>query len=217
MNKNVTPRKIHLTSFYPLCCNKAGLEAIDKYGLNEFIDGSCRREPNFEHPMPAITGLCRPGFVNRLSEGHLVVYVTNKKGVGSRKLVAILEVVAIKDNHSDAADYYNTNHNSASLPNNIMTDQTSPLPLDRTHRLMGWWGPKTKRRKTKTLAQWDGLYKKRSSTSEAVAICKIWKKHRYLKKGQAKDIPTIMQRMVTQNPSYLSEQQFLSLVRYLGK
>jgi len=39
---------IYMSSFCPLICTDAGKQAAGKYKLPPFIDGSCRREPDFE-------------------------------------------------------------------------------------------------------------------------------------------------------------------------
>lgn len=51
--------KIKLNSFRPLCSTQLELEAIEKYKLPPFIDASCRREPDFQNPLPSISALCR--------------------------------------------------------------------------------------------------------------------------------------------------------------
>lgn len=162
--------RIFFTSFYPLCFSKHGMTAIHDHKLNKYIDGSCRREPDFENELPAITGLCRPGFVNRLNEKDLVVYNTNKDKLGKKYLVAILEVVSFENNHNDAEDYYKTNE--LIVPNNIICQSTSPYNLDKTHKKY----PKTKTSENSLaiIKMWDKLYRNRADESSKVAICKIW-------------------------------------------
>lgn len=166
---------IYLTSYYPLCCNKKGKKALEKNkDLKPYIDGSCRREPDFENKEPCITGLCRPGFAQKLSEGDLVIYVTNKRGIKSRKIVAIVEVIKIFDNHNAAARWY-INHKKT-IPNNIMVKETMPFGLDKTHQKFGWDGWLEK---ISTLKDWDNGYKERAERpgNTKVAKCKfIFKK-----------------------------------------
>jgi hypothetical protein len=98
----------YILSYYPIISTAKGREAADQYGLPYYIDGSCRREPDLQHSAPAITGLCRPGFSNRLKVGDTAIYVTNKGGLDSRFLVAILEVTHKCENHQTAAEWYRT-------------------------------------------------------------------------------------------------------------
>jgi len=161
---------VYLNSFCPLCCTKAGREAVKTYKLHPYIDGSCRREPDFENELPVITGLCRPGFASKLNKGDIVVYKTNKRGVGSKKVVAILKVIQTFDNHRAAADWYIKN--SRKIPNNLMVVETGPFPLDKTHKMFGWdsWI-----KAAKALEEWDKEYFERSNRkgNEKVAQCEI--------------------------------------------
>src|SRR5258706_14555814 len=110
---------IYLTSFYPLCCTAHGRNAVSTFSLAPFIDGSCRREPDFQHSYPAITVLCRPRFSKNLEEGDLVIYLTNKYGVGGKSLVAILKVKkTIPNGHEQAALWYHREGHT-SIPNNL--------------------------------------------------------------------------------------------------
>jgi hypothetical protein len=66
-----------LATYRPLVRSLAGRQAIQEYSLPPFIDGSCRREPDFESPFPSITATCRGGnFAPRLREGDRVAYLT---------------------------------------------------------------------------------------------------------------------------------------------
>ena len=69
--------EVFLNTFIPLAYNEFGRSNARSHNLPPFIDGSCRREPDFQNPFPAITQLCRPGkLVPRLSVGDLVIYLT---------------------------------------------------------------------------------------------------------------------------------------------
>lgn len=58
---------------------EVGVKAIDKYNLPAFIDGSCRREPDFENYNPSITALCRQNqFAPKLLANDIIVYITVK-------------------------------------------------------------------------------------------------------------------------------------------
>jgi len=159
---------VYFSSFYPLCCTDAGRTAVLKYGLPPFIDGSCRREPDFEHPFPALTGLCRPGFSAKLKKGEIVIYTSNIKGVGRKYLVAVLKVIETKEGHINAANWYKTK--GYDLPNNLMVPGNNAIALDHTHRMMGWG---TWAKDAHDLKSWDSFYKTRAK-DDTVAICEPW-------------------------------------------
>jgi hypothetical protein len=46
---------IYLNTYRPLIGNDAGVAAVQKYGIAPYVDSSCRREPDLEHPKPAIS------------------------------------------------------------------------------------------------------------------------------------------------------------------
>jgi hypothetical protein len=52
-------------SFRPLLNTREGRAAIERFGLPPFIDGSCRREPDFQSEFPSISGLRCFVFVSR--------------------------------------------------------------------------------------------------------------------------------------------------------
>lgn len=195
----------YLSSFYPLCSTRNGRIAIEKYSLKDYIDGSCRREPDFEHEMPCITGLCRPNFVGKLQNEDKVIYVTNKKGVGSRKLIAVLRVVEILDDHCKAADYYILKN--LPLPSNIMVASNPPIPLDKTHQ-KGSWDKKGWPLDNISLENWDKGYLLRSMISPKVAVCEI----EYLNRCNPFDIEIKSDReLVAQNPPILRKTEIESI------
>ena len=124
----------YFVGFNPMLSNELGIAAIDKYGFPPYVDGSCRREPDFEHCKPIITALCRVGhFAPRLRPGDAVFYLNN---IGTRKplleyhLVAVLRVVLRASSHEKAADKY---HNAGlKLPSNCMVDNNAPYDYDQT-------------------------------------------------------------------------------------
>ncbi|WP_426671472.1 hypothetical protein ACPPVU_09560 [Mucilaginibacter sp. McL0603] len=197
---------VYFTSFYPLRCTKSGLEAVEKYSFPEYIDGSCRREPDFQNDHPCITGLCRPGFSKKLQKGDKIIYTTNKMGVGTRKLVAILEVERIIEGHRDAADWYI--EHDYSLPNNLMVQENKPYPLEQTHKMGGWnnWVDDSG-----SLSGWDNGYIKRSTESSIVAICHIWGNHKYLENPPEmtnEDLDKIFKRIPgTRTPPKLTPEE----------
>ncbi len=144
-----------------------GREAVWRYGVAPFVDFSCRREPDLEHPSPAITGLCRPGFVRRLRPGDVVAYMTVKGLYGETqphwRLVAILEVRQYFRSHAEAAVWYRGA--GLPLPRNLLVPGNPPQPFDRTG---GPRGPDRDRIGDSTRA-WDGLYRTRARRSPTVA------------------------------------------------
>ena len=159
----------YITSFLPLCATRRGLNSSRTYQIEEFVDGSCRREPDFMHNNPAITGLCRPKFSKRLEPGNRVIYWTNDRGVGGSYLVAILKVIAIRPNHDAAAAWYQEN-GYAEAPQNLFIDRNVPFPFDHTHCIIRF-----KRLPTDdaTVRKWDAAYRLRAEVNQDVAICEF--------------------------------------------
>jgi hypothetical protein len=202
---------IYLNSYYPLCCNKKGKKALGKNkDLKPYIDGSCRREPDFDNEKPCITGLCRPGFAQKLSEDDLVIYVTNKRGIKSRKIVAVFKVIKVFDNHKTAAKWY-INHKKT-IPNNIMVKETKPFRLDKTHQKFGWDGWLGGIR---NLKEWDKGYKERAGRqgNTKVAQCKfVFNKLEEPIDLNQKEWNYISQRsLCTQNPPILKTEEWQRL------
>lgn len=116
--------KIKLNSFHPLCETMIGLRAVEELRFPPFIDGSCRREPDFEHKFPSISALCRQGvFAPHLKEGDIVVYMTVGGIVPPYKLghhiVAILQVEKVFPTHKDGEHGYLAD--GLSIPSNCMS------------------------------------------------------------------------------------------------
>jgi len=67
----------YLCTYHPLTENLAGRAAICNHGLPPFIDGSCRREPDFQARVPSISALCRGrNFAPRLWPGDCIAYIS---------------------------------------------------------------------------------------------------------------------------------------------
>src|SRR5262245_28127631 len=103
------PQRCFLATFRPLIQTSDGRYAAKSNGLAPFIDGSCRREPDFESPFPSITATCRSGkFAPRLQVADRVAYLTVKgKYFNDRqpgwRLVAVLRVIERFETHTAAA------------------------------------------------------------------------------------------------------------------
>jgi hypothetical protein len=126
-----------LATFHPLIRTVAGRRAAQMYGLPPFIDGSCRREPDFEAPFPSVTAICRAAsFAPRLRSGDTVMYLTVKgryrddKSAGWR-LVAVLHVVERFESHELAAAWYRARR--IALPNNCIVPGNDPKSFELTH------------------------------------------------------------------------------------
>jgi hypothetical protein len=187
-----------LTTFTPLVRTAAGRRAWQS-GSKPFIDGSCRREPDFESPFPSITALCRlPKFVPRLEIGSRVAYLTAKgKYTVDRergwRLVAVLRVIHRFPNHREAADWYL--QNGYPLPSNCMVTENAPKELKLTHHII----PAVVRKKVDPKSDpdlaihcWDVLYKRRSRE------CSLF----FVTKAELRDL---------ENPPQVLERDFLEV------
>lgn len=125
----------YLASFRPLASTAAGRRAAKAFGLPPFIDGSCRREPDFQSPAPSITALCRAGkFAPRLSPGDRVAYIAGRLPFGNEEgwaLVALLRVHERFESHGAAAVRYHGR--GYPLPSNCLVHGNPPEPFERTN------------------------------------------------------------------------------------
>jgi len=125
-----------LNTFRPLCHRPFGKEAIRNFGLKPFVDGSIRREPDFESPFPSITAICRGArCAPRLNERDRIVYMTTKVIYpplenDANRVVAFLEVVKRCESHEAAAAWYR--NEGFPLPSNCLVEGNPPLPLERS-------------------------------------------------------------------------------------
>lgn len=127
-----------LVTYRPLVKNRAGRQAIREHALLPFVDGSCRREPDFEARFPSITATCRGGlFAPRLRAGDRVAYLTVKgkyfdSGEFGWHLVAVLRIIRRFESHNDAAAFYEKQ--GQPLPSNCFVNGNPPKPYDWTNR-----------------------------------------------------------------------------------
>ena len=126
-----------VATFHPLVRTKAGREASSRLAIPPFVDGSCRREPDFESAFPAITALCRGGnFAPRLQPGDAVAYLTVRgrylhDKVPGWRIVSVLRVLERFESHHAAAEWYAARN--IPLPNNCLVPGNPPNTFDRTH------------------------------------------------------------------------------------
>ena len=211
MNSNLQypERKIYLSSYYPLIQNKAGREAANAFNIPRFVDGSCRREPDFESRFPSISALCHGrNFAPRLLEGDIIVYITHKGPyLGAQehhwRLTAVLEVFKRFESHVAAARWYVTR--GLSRPRNCMVEGNPPLPREKT---VARWPIKS----------WDRFYRMRARQCGVFLACKP----RYLELHNPPEITEGMMSQVfkripgTRNPPAISLEQFCRLMAQLG-
>lgn len=205
----VNTSKIYLNSFNPLSINKNGMRAIKIFNLPKYVDGSCRREPDFENEFPCITGLCRPGFAEKLNKEDVIIYVTNKKGIGSRKVVAILEVIRTFKNHRQAADWY-INENKK-IPNNLMVKETTPFDLNKTHQIHGI---NEILNDSNLLKKWNLLYKLRSRKKEKVVQCEIL--YEELNIPISLDESKFKRKLTAQNPPIIDDEDWYTIKKLIN-
>src|SRR5580704_9062485 len=116
-----------LNSFHPLCETEKGREICQREKIPHFVDYSIRREPDFESRFPSVTGLCRcDKLIGQAKEDDFIAYVT-VKSAGSRRAVAILQVLHKLKNHSEGADWYYRNR--LQLPRNCVVRNNDALPF----------------------------------------------------------------------------------------
>jgi hypothetical protein len=162
-------RRAFVVTYGPLCATPFGREAIARFGFPPFIDGSIRREPDLQHPVPSISCLCRAGkFAPRLSVGDHVLYLTQKGQYGEAtdrhwRLVALLRVKVVFESHEvAAAEYLAWGHK---LPSNCMVEGNGPMALEQSHRKVSVRGCSS------VLERWDQEYRKRSEKHGVFVAC----------------------------------------------
>lgn len=130
-------RRCFLATFRPLIQTVGGRTAAQHYSLPPFIDGSCRREPDFESRFPSITAICRAGnFAPRLQVGDRVAYLTVKgKYAGDEapgwRLIAVLRVSHRFSDHDEAAGWYA--RQGCPIPSNCLVDGNPPKAFELTN------------------------------------------------------------------------------------
>jgi len=168
----------YLCSYKPIIYSAQGQTAVEQYHFPPFIDGSCRREPDFESRYPSISALCRGRlFALRLHEGDIIVYITVKGSyLGVKpshwRLVAILNVIRRFESHNEAANWYQSY--GVPLPANCMVTGNSPAPYEMTTGLLN----ADFRERTRGFAPpriirlWDAMYQERANKWGVFLVCK---------------------------------------------
>jgi hypothetical protein len=166
--------KFYLNSFAPLVTTKAGRDSSIKYNIPPFVDGSIRREPDFQHSFPAITCLCRGDrFAPRLRPGDLVAYATRKQSYGQgrsqQRLIAVVHVLEVLPNHSVGSKWYLDRE--LPLPNNCLVHGNPAKPLRESHRIASGGGCSD----GEIHREWDKAYRARAMQHGTFVVCKrMW-------------------------------------------
>lgn len=203
----------YLCSFSPLCINGRGRMAIEVHKHPQFIDGSCRREPDLESEFPSISALCRADkFAPKLQVGDRVVYV-GKKGKYSTSrgscwpLVALLKVEKRFENHEDAAKWYRSVN--LALPKNCMVECNPPLELEHTSGPKEW-GCLDDTQPGEVIDNWDRKYRIRAKKFGAFLACSsLWMSlHSAVWIDNAEMERIMGRRPGTQTPPRICDEQF---------
>jgi hypothetical protein len=164
---------VYLNTFCPLGSSVTGRAASYLFNLPPYIEGSARREPDFQHARPCITGMVNPQLVKKLEEGDFVVYMADDFRHAGKRIVAVLKVIGKMQSHRSAASWYI--NEEFPVPNNLMAFGTQPVSPHETFGDGNFSG----------LNGSNGLlpeskYKKRAKECPDVAICRIWRNQVHL-------------------------------------
>ena len=153
---------IYLNTYYPINHTEYGRNACENFNIHPLEDGSIRREPDFTHQFPAISGLCRPGAMNQLNlqPGDIVIYKTN----GSHILSAILNIQQQFDDHQTAAEWFTKNN--LSVPTNNITVECLPIHQSHALHFLGMVGRNEKSDRCLTNT-WNCDYIRRANNSNS--------------------------------------------------
>ena len=153
-----------ICSTWPLCKTAGGRRAVLAYALPPFVNGMSRREPDLEHPRPAITASSRGrNFAPRLRTGDTVLYTTTKGRWGEvrtphwRLLGALVVEETFVTHEAAAADY---RRRGLRLPSTLVVDGNAPLPV-----------PLTLHHGRLHTDEWDAVCRERAAACGAVAAC----------------------------------------------
>jgi hypothetical protein len=211
-----------LATYRPLIKSAGGRRAAKQRGLPPFIDGSCRREPDFEARFPSITATCRGGnFAPRLDVGDRVAYLTVKgRYMGDEeagwRLVAVLRVMERFGSHDEAAIWYR--RKGVPLPSNCLVDGNPPEPFEITNasppaevktRVLAERDPR------RTIRLWDATYRRRISRWPVFLACEAeFLELKAPPRLSKKDMTTIFGRIPsTLNPPRISCGELEHLIR----
>jgi len=213
-----------VATFHPLIRTRAGRDASSALKIPPFVDGSCRREPDFESAFPAITALCRGGnFAPRLRPGDAIAYLTvrgrylNDATAGWR-IVSVLRVIERFESHLAAAKWYVARQ--LALPNNCLVPGNEPNSFDRTHRkprleVLERGGGDAVR----TVRIWDSGYHARAKRWPMVLACEpLYLELRNPPQLRDPDMHRIFGRTLgTRTPPSVDRDSFRKLLRFVRR
>ncbi len=133
------------------------------FGIQPFVDGSCRREPDLESSYPSVTALCHGKlFAPKLKEGDQIIYMTVSGRFAPQKdrhwrLVARLAVRNRFATHAEASEWYAAK--GSPIPSNCLVPGNEPLPLEYT------LGSKL------SLRAWERGYQARANAFPTFLVC----------------------------------------------
>ena len=177
MDRAHAPGRFFLCSYWPLAKTLGGRRAVAAYGLPPYANGMSRREPDFEHPAPALTSSSRGrGFVPRLAAGDTVVFITTKGRWGAPdgalgpvaphwRLVGVLEAERRFETHAEAAAWYAARQMRP--PGNLVVDGNPPLPVPLT-----LWHGRPQPAPAKAGGDWDAVCAERAAACGVVLACR---------------------------------------------
>lgn len=210
-----------LCSYRPLVASRAGREVVARAALPPFIDGSCRREPDFQAAAPSISALCRAGkFAPRLWGGDRVAYITGQSLYNRTlgwALVALLQVVERFESHDEAAQWYCAR--GFQLPSNCLVAGNPPQPFELTNRhppaeVLARVNAEDD--PVRAVRLWDATYARRAEMWPVFLACKAM----FLELHnppilRRKNIEAIFGRLPgTQNPPRILDEQFEALASF---
>jgi hypothetical protein len=211
-----------LCSFRPLYPKRNGSSAINLGGLPPFIDGSCRREPDFQSIAPSISALCRSTkFAPRLQAGCMVAYISNRiqfEGDCGWALVALLRVIRRFESHETAAAWYR--EQGYPVPSNCMVPGNPPQPYHFTNRkppaIVAKRVGATDADPGRAIRLWDAIYAQRARNCGVFLACeafflKLWHPP-ILRRADLIDIFGRVRG--TQNPPQITQDQFRALENF---
>src|SRR5258706_16417841 len=158
----------YVNSYHPLVDSLYGMKASEQFRILPFVDGSIRPEPELEHLFPSITCLCRAeNFAPRLHVGDYIAYMTvrglYRKSFKHWRLTAVLEVIKVRPNHREAANWYRGEGHR--LPSNCLVAENPPFPEEQSLGLPCSRG-------CGSVDEWDEEYRKRAAANGTFIICK---------------------------------------------
>lgn len=214
----------YLVTYRPLIFSRGGREAAQQFGLPHFIDGSCRREPDFEAVYPSITATCRAGkFAPKLQVGDLAVYISRKGAydddrVPGWRMTAALRVVRRFPDHESAAAWHA--ERELGLPSNCIASGNPPKPLHMTNReppdsvvaLLAKHGSSDPERAVRL---WDATYRARIRQWPVFLLCEAeFLEIHHPPQLSSSDLHDVFGRVPgTQNPPAITDAQARELLR----